>query len=86
MENKFSLLQDKAGKMAGGGITHAVDYLVIALVVVLLLAALAPTIFGSLNNLTGAAGVPSWVPTVFIVIAAVGLLYILLRAIGIGAR
>lgn len=81
--------QKKGSSMAG----HATDYIVGALIVVILISVLAGTIFNYLG--TGATGlgnstlnpsVPSWLPSVLVIAVAVGLLYLVFKALGLVKR
>lgn len=86
---KFDLLI--AQKKGAAHVSNATDKLIGVLVVVLLVSVLAGTIFGylgtgatGLGNTTLNPGVPTWLPTVLIVLVAVGILYLVIRATGIG--
>lgn len=76
---KFNLisLQNKAGRGATG--SH-VEYLIGALILIVLATSLAPTLFSSVNDLNGSAGVPTWVPTVLFVIVGAGLVFMIWKA------
>jgi len=74
--------------MASSG--HAVDYIVGALVVVLLVAVFAQTIFGylgggatGLGNKTANPDAPVWLSPILIIVVGVGFLYLILRAVGV---
>lgn len=80
-------MAQKRGVMATG---HAVDYIVGALIVILLISVLAGTIFGylgtgtiGLSNTTANPDVPTWLPPVLIVGVGIGLLYLVFRALGL---
>lgn len=73
----LNLLQDKAGKMASG--KKHMEYLIGGLVFLVFLVALAPTIFGGLNNLTGVDGVPTWFTTVGLIVIGGGLIFVLIE-------
>ena len=70
---------------------HAVNFIVSALIVVILIAVLAGTIFSylgtnsavGLGNTTANPSVPTWLPGVLIVSVAVGLLYLLFKVMGL---
>jgi hypothetical protein len=89
MEYKmFSL--DKAQKRGVAQSSHAVNYLIGALIVVILIATLAGTIFSYLGtgavglaNTTANPGVPAWLPGVLVVGVAVGLLFLVFKALGL---
>lgn len=59
---------------------HYTDVLIGVVIAVVLITALAPTIFDNLATLNGTTGVPTWLGTVIFVIAGVGILYLLLDA------
>ena len=88
MGKNFSLfMAQKRGSHTAG---KAVDYIVGALIVVILISVLAGTIFGylgtgatGLGNTTANPAVPTWLPSVLIIGVAVGLLYMLFRAMGL---
>lgn len=63
-------------------INSHVEYLIGALILIVLAVALAPTIFESVNTLNGTAGVPTWVPTVLYVIVGAGLVFLIWKAFG----
>lgn len=69
---------------------NAVNYIVGALVVVILVSVLAGTIFGylgtganGLGNATANPSVPAWLSPVLIVGVGVGLLYLVFKALGL---
>jgi hypothetical protein len=71
-------------------VNHSVEYIVGTLIVILLIAVLAGTIFGylgtgtyGLGNTTANPAVPTWLPSVLIVAVGVGLLYLVFRALGL---
>jgi uncharacterized membrane protein YidH (DUF202 family) len=86
---KFSLMP--AQKKGIANASHAVNYIIGALVVVLLIAVLAGTIFSylgtnsaiGLGNTTANPSVPAWLPGVLIVGTAIGLLYLLFKTLGL---
>lgn len=85
MKNMFNLglLQDKGGKAAG----HSIDYLIGALIVVVLATQLAPTFFtgvSDLNTTASGGAVPVWVPTVLYVIIGAGIVLLIWRVFGAG--
>lgn len=78
---KFNLL--KAQKKGSTNVNKAVLTLIGALVIILLIVQLAPQFFSGLGtsgsglgNATANPGVPTWLPTILIVIVAVGLVYL----------
>lgn len=78
-------LAQKKGAMATN---HAVEYIIGALIVVILVSVLAQTIFGNLGssglkNATANPDVPTWLPTTLIIAVAVGLLYLVFKALGL---
>ena len=88
MESKFNILAAQKRGMAST--SHTVDYLVNGLVAAVLIGALAGTIFGyfgtganGLGNRTLNPDTPTWLPSVMLIIAAVGVLYLFLRAMGV---
>lgn len=91
MESKFNLLLAQKRGMAN--VSHSVDYLIGGLITVVLTATLAGTIFSylgtgsvGLGNSSVAPGTPSWLPGLLIVIVAVGIVYLILRAMGITGK
>lgn len=69
---------------------HTIDWIIGGLVSIVLISTLAGTIFtylgtksGNLGNTTSNPDVPTWLPTVLIIIVAVGLVYLVLRATGV---
>lgn len=89
MEDKFNLFLAQKKGMASA--SHATEYIVGALIVVLLIAVLAGTIFSylgsnspvGLSNTSANPSVPTWLPPVLIVAVAVGLLTLLFKAMGL---
>lgn len=83
MKNIFDL---KAMQKKGAHhTTQAIDYLIGALIVVLLATQLAPQFFTGISGLnTTATGgsVPTWVPAVLYVIVGAGLVFLIYRAFG----
>jgi hypothetical protein len=69
-----------------------IDYLVGGLIVLVLIGALASSIYAPLGSVTGVGnstlnpGVPSWLPTVAIILVSVGLLYMIMKAVGVGKK
>lgn len=62
---------------------HAIEFLIGGLILVVLVTALSPTIFGNVNNLSNATlnpGVPTWVPTVIFVVVGAGLIFMVWKA------
>ena len=58
-----------------------VNYLFAGLIVIVFATALAPTMFDSIQNLTGVTGVPSWVTTILPLVVGAGLVFLIWRAI-----
>lgn len=56
------------------------DILIGVVIAVVLITALAPTIFDNLTTLANTTGVPTWLGTVVFIVAGVGILYLLLDA------
>lgn len=90
METIFDL---KKVQKRGFGDNKVISYLIGGLIAIVLIAALAPTMFNFLGTGTGGLGntsenpsVPTWLSPVAIILLAVGLLYMLYRAIGAGAK
>jgi ABC-type multidrug transport system permease subunit len=88
MESKFNLLAAQNRGMAST--SHATEFLIGTLIVVVLVATLSGTIFSylgtgavGLGNSTANPGVPSWLPATMIIVVAVGLLYLVLRTMGV---
>lgn len=77
-KSKLRQLQKK-GAM---NVSSKIEYLIGALIVVVLATALAPTMFENVENLTNATGVPSWVPTVLFVIVGAGLVFLIWKSFG----
>lgn len=81
--NVFDL---KAMQKKGAGKTASqIEYLIGALILVVIAVALAPTMFASANNLsntTANPGVPSWVPTILIIVIGAGLVFLVYEAFG----
>ena len=69
-------------KRGAHSVNGHVEYLIGALILIVLATALAPTIFSSVNDLNGSAGVPTWVPTVLYVIIGAGLVFLIWKAFG----
>lgn len=85
MKNMFDLkaMQKKGAHQAG----HSIDYLIGALIVVVLATQLAPTFFTGVSTLnTSATGgtVPDWLPIVLYVIIGAGLVLLIWRVFGQG--
>lgn len=78
-EKTFNLLNMQ--KKGQAKIEGKIEYLIGGVIVVAMLAALAPQIFLDLDTLTTATGVPSWVPTVLIIVAGAGLVFLVWRAL-----
>lgn len=88
--NKFFSLE-KAQKKGSMSTEHTVDWIVGALIAVLLVAVLGPTIFSYLGNTSTGLGnttanpsVPTWLSPVLIILVGVGFLYLVMKGIGIG--
>lgn len=80
----------KAQKKGMASAKNTVDWLIGGLIAVVLIGALGGTIFGylgssgtGLGNSTANPAVPTWLPTVMIIIVAVGFVYLLLKATGV---
>ncbi|MFW6130784.1 MAG: hypothetical protein ACOC56_06320 [Atribacterota bacterium] len=74
MENKkLRSLQIKGAPAVDKKMTALIG----ALIVIVLATSLAPTMFENVDELTNATGVPSWVPTVLVVIVGAGLVYLI---------
>lgn len=78
--SKLKLLQKKGAS----SVDSKMNFLIGALIVVVLATALAPTMFENVDNLSNATGVPSWVPTVLFVIVGAGLVFLVWRSFGSG--
>lgn len=65
----------KKGQMSG--VTSKMNALIGSVIVIFLIAALAPEIFTELATLDGNADTPEWVGTVMVVIAGAGLVFLL---------
>lgn len=68
---------NKKGQVASA----KVNYLFGALVVIIFATALAPTMFEAVANLTGVTGVPTWMTTLLPIVIAMGLVFLIWRAI-----
>jgi hypothetical protein len=81
--NKFSLIS--AQKRGQAGVGNKINYLIGALVVIVLAVALAPEMFSGiaeLENETLNPSVPAWLPTTLYVVIAAGVLFLIWRAFG----
>ena len=58
-----------------------VNYLFAGLIVIVFATALAPTMFERIQNLSGVAGVPSWVSTILPIVVGAGLVFLIWRSI-----
>lgn len=82
MENKFNLIHARKGNATA-------DYVIGLMVAVILIVALAPTIFSfaaDFANTTKNPNVPTWLPTVFTAVISVALLIGVLVAVGLYQR
>lgn len=81
---KLVLLQKKGQS----GVNSKVATLVGALIVIVILASLAPTFFTGVGSRTGLGNAtlnpdsPTWLPTVLIIIIATGLVFVAFKAFG----
>lgn len=73
----------------GNAGSHAINYLVVGLLVIVMLSVLSGTIFSylgtgavGLGNTTANPSVPTWLPSLLIIIVAIGLVFLVLRAFG----
>lgn len=67
------------------GVDSKIDFLIGALIVIVLAVALAPEMFSGLATLnTTATGgsVPNWVPTILYVVVGAGLVFLVYRSFG----
>jgi hypothetical protein len=78
--NKFDINSMK--KKGSGSIDGKINYLVGALIVIVLAVALAPEMFSGVEGLENETGVPTWVPTVLYVIIGAGIVFLIWRAFG----
>lgn len=67
-------------KKGQAGVSKHMNSLVGGLIVVVLATALAPEMFENIDGLTEAAGVPSWVPSVLLVIVGAGIVFLIWKA------
>ena len=61
------------------GLEGSIEKAVGAVILVAIVAALSPEIFEDLDGLSTATGVPSWVPTVLIIVAGAGFVFLVYR-------
>jgi len=85
---EFDLMKMQKKGMAST--KHTIDWIIGGLIAIVLIATLSGTIFGylgtgptGLGNITANPAVPTWLPTVLIIIVAVGLVYLVLKATGV---
>jgi len=83
MKSKFDIsLSQKKGQ---AGINGKISYLIGALIVIVLVVSIAPTMFTSLSDLSNTTlnpGVPAWVPVVLFVIVGAGLVFLIWKSFG----
>jgi protein-S-isoprenylcysteine O-methyltransferase Ste14 len=78
--NKFNLSEMK--KKGASGVDSKINYLVGALIVIVLAVALAPEMFSGVSELENETNTPGWVPTVLYVIIGAGIVFLIWRAFG----
>jgi hypothetical protein len=81
--NKFNISEMK--KKGASGIDSKINYLVGALIVIVLAVALAPEMFSGVSDLENETlnpNTPGWVPTVLYVIIGAGVVFLIWRAFG----
>ena len=66
-------------KKGQAGLNNKMTSLIGAVILIFLVSALAPEIFGQLANMSGNADVPGWVATVLVVIVGAGLVFLIWR-------
>jgi protein-S-isoprenylcysteine O-methyltransferase Ste14 len=71
-----------ASKKGMSSVNSKMQFLIGALIVVVLATSLAPTMFTNVNDLVNGTGVPSWVPTVLFVIVGAGLVFLIWKSFG----
>lgn len=83
MENMFKRMNKR------GAATSSVNFIIYGLLAIVLLAVIAPTIFTylgtgavGLGNTTANPAVPTWLPSILIIVVAIALVVYTLRAFG----